>query len=120
MDSLKQTIGEQEMQKGNVYRNDVLAGEITKDENGVYSFRYNSKYLNMDHMMSISVNFPLQSEAFRSDRLFSFFFNMLAEGDMKEIQCRDLKIDPDDNFSRLLKTAHSDTIGSITVKEIEK
>jgi serine/threonine-protein kinase HipA len=42
---------------------------------------------------------------------------MLAEGNIKEIQCRDLKIDPDDNFSRLLKTAHSNTIGSVTVKE---
>ncbi len=107
------------MQKGNVYRNDVLAGEIAKDENGVYSFRYNSEYLNMDDAMSISVNFPLQSEVFTSDRLFSFFFNMLTEGDMKEIQCRDLKIDPDDNFGRLLKTAHSDTIGSITVREVD-
>jgi hypothetical protein len=38
----------------------------------------------------------------------------------EEIQCRDLKIDPDDNFSRLLKTAHLDTISSITVKEVEK
>ncbi len=106
------------MQKGNIYRNDVLAGEIVKDENGVYSFKYNSEYLNIDDAMSISVNFPLQSEAFVSDRLFSFFFNMLAEGNIKEMQCRDLKIDPDDNFSRLLKTAHSNTIGSITVKEV--
>jgi len=106
------------MQKGNVYRNDVLAGEITRDENGVYSFNYNSEYLNMDDAMSISVNFPLQSDAFIADRLFSFFFNMLAEGNIKEIQCRDLKIDPDDNFTRLLKTAHSNTIGSVTVKEV--
>ena len=106
------------MQKGNVYRNDVLAGEITRDENGVYSFTYNSEYLNRDDAMSISVNFLLQSEGFVSDRLFSFFFNMLAEGNIKEIQCRDLKIDPDDNFTRLLKTAHSNTIGSVTVKEV--
>jgi len=71
----------------------------------------------MDDAMSISVNLPLKNEAFVSDRLFSFFFNMLAEGNIKEIQCRDLKIDPEDNFTRLLKTAHSNTIGSVTVKE---
>jgi serine/threonine-protein kinase HipA len=106
------------MQKGNVYRNDVLVGEITRDENGVYGFTYNLEYLSRDDAMSISVNLPLQSEVFISDRLFSFFFNMLAEGNIKEIQCRDLKIDPEDNFSRLLKTAHSNTIGSITVKEV--
>ena len=106
------------MQKGNVYRNDVLVGEISRDENGDYRFTYISEYLATDGAVSISVNLPLQSEAFVSDRLFSFFFNMLAEGNIKEMQCRDLKIDPDDNFSRLLKTAHSNTIGSITVKEV--
>ena len=106
------------MQKGNVYRNDVLAGEISRDENGEYHFTYSEEYLAKDDAMSISVNLPLQSDVFVSDRLFSFFFNMLAEGNIKEIQCRDLKIDPEDNFSRLLKTAHSNTIGSITVKEV--
>ena len=106
------------MQKGIVYRNGVLAGEITKEMDGTYRFQYDSEYLKREGALSISVNFPLQSEAFVSDRLFSFFFNMLAEGSIKEIQCRDLKIDPDDHFSRLLKTAHSNTIGSVTVKEI--
>ena len=105
------------MQKGNVYRNDVLIGEISRNENGDYRFVYHPEYLMMDDAMSISVNLPLQDEAFISDRLFSFFFNMLAEGNIKEIQCRDLKIDPEDNFTRLLKTAHSNTIGSVTVKE---
>ncbi len=106
------------MKKGNVYRNDVLVGEILRDEKGDYHFTYSFEYLARDDAMSISVNLPLQHEPFVSDRLFSFFFNMLAEGNIKEIQCRDLKIDPDDNFSRLLKTAHSNTIGSITVKEV--
>lgn len=107
------------MQEGNVYRNDILVGKVARNENGVYSFKYEPSYLNMDNTMSISVNFPLQHEPFLSNRLFSFFFNMLAEGNIKDIQCRDLKIDPDDNFTRLLKTAHSDTIGSITVKEVK-
>ena len=106
------------MQKGNVYRNNVLVGEISRDENGNFRFIYHPEYLIVDDAMSISVNLPLKNEAFVSDRLFSFFFNMLAEGNIKEIQCRDLKIDPEDNFTRLLKTAHSNTIGSITVKEV--
>jgi len=106
------------MQKGLVYRNDVIVGEISKDENGTYRFIYDAEYLKREDAMSISVNFPLQSEAFVSDRLFSFFFNMLAEGNIKEIQCRDLKIDPDDHFTGLLKTAHANTIGSVTVREV--
>jgi len=49
---------------------------------------------------------------------FSFFFNLLAEGTMKEMQCRELKIDPEDHFTRLIKTTEFNTIGSITLKEI--
>ena len=107
------------MQRGLVYRNEVLVGEISKDDQGTYRFVYDKAYLAREDAMSISVNFPLQSEAFIADRLFSFFFNMLAEGNIKEIQCRDLKIDPDDHFTRLLKTTHANTIGSITVREAQ-
>lgn len=43
---------------------------------------------------------------------------MLSEGANKTIQCQTLKIDEDDVFGLLLATAHSDTIGAITVKKI--
>ena len=43
---------------------------------------------------------------------------MLSEGGMKEMQCRTLQIDEDDDFTRLLKTATKDTIGSIIIEEI--
>jgi len=47
-----------------------------------------------------------------------FFYGMLAEGINKDIQCRLLKIDEEDDFTRLIKTAGEDTIGAITVKEL--
>jgi len=106
------------MQKAEVYRNGQLIGFIQKDEFNLYQFNYTDEYLNSENSMSISVNFPLQQEPFISSLLFSFFFNLLAEGAVKDIQCRELKIDPDDHFSRLLKTTESNTIGSITLKEI--
>lgn len=43
---------------------------------------------------------------------------MLAEGANKAYQCRMLKIDENDAFGLLLATAHTDTIGAITVKRI--
>ncbi|MBW6488067.1 HipA N-terminal domain-containing protein [Sulfurimonas sp.] len=49
--------------------------------------------------------------------LFPFFFNLLSEGNLKSMQCRELKIDEDDNFTRLLKTTQENTIGAITVEE---
>ena len=42
---------------------------------------------------------------------------MLPEGANKAIQCKILKIDEEDAFGLLLATAHTDTIGAITVKK---
>lgn len=106
------------MQEGIVYRNQIQVGRISK-ENNIYNFLYDSAYLKYVDAMPISVNFPLQDDEFESDTLFSFFANMLAEGNIKEIQCRDLKIDEDDHFTRLLKTTFENTIGSITVEEVK-
>jgi HipA-like protein len=49
-----------------------------------------------------------------------FFSGLLSEGINKDIQCRLLKIDESDDFTRLIKTAGEDTIGAITVKEISE
>ena len=56
---------------------------------------------------------------FYSDILFPFFYGLLAEGEEKVLQCRTLKIDENDHFTRLLKTADENTIGAITVRGIE-
>ena len=66
----------------------------------------------------MSLSFPKSQQEFVSDTLFPFFYNMLSEGANKNIQCQTLKIDEDDVFGLLLATAHSDTIGAITVKKI--
>jgi serine/threonine-protein kinase HipA len=107
------------MQESKVYRNNVEIGLLQKDDVSMYHFQYSRDYLQNDEALSISVHFPLQVEAFSSKTLFSFFFNLLAEGSIKEMQCRELKIDPDDNFTRLIKTTEFNTIGSITLKEVQ-
>jgi HipA-like protein len=61
---------------------------------------------------------PKTQQTWQSPVLFAFFAGLLAEGINKDIQCRLLRIDEEDDFTRLLKTAGGDTIGSITVKEI--
>ena len=105
------------MQRGEVYRNDRLVGIVSK-ENGEYHFMYDQDYLNDPLALSISVGLPLQEEGYTSPVLFPFFANMLAEGSAKTIQCKALRIDENDLFTRLLKTTMSNTIGSITIKEL--
>ena len=106
------------MRQAEVYTNGVLAGMLTETDNGQYVFRYDDSFLLDEHQTAISLSLPKSQREFVSDILFPFFFNMLSEGTNKAIQCQTLKIDEDDAFGLLLATAHSDTIGAITVKKI--
>ena len=106
------------MKQAKILRKNILAGILTKKEDGTFSFKYNEDYLEMPEAQNISVNFPLQKEPFESAHLFAFFFNMLSEVNIKTTQCINMKIDENDSFTRLLKTAKDDTIGSVSVEEI--
>ena len=101
-----------------IYRNGKFTGILERNKKGVFTYTYDEDYLNDPDAMNISVNFPLQEEPFSSNTLFSFFYNMLSEGNVKKAQCRNMKIDESDSFTRLLKTAKNDVIGSVTVEEI--
>ncbi len=101
---------------GKVYCGGVLAGHIEELPDG-YRFTYDAAYLTSPKTHSISLTLPKRAEPFTSEVLFPFFFGLLAEGILKDTQCRKLKLDENDHFGRLLKTAGSDTIGNVTVME---
>ena len=106
------------MAKAGIYNNQTLAGHLEKRGPGDYVFTYTDEYLADAANPSISVTLPRTVKEHQSPVLFSFFAGLLAEGINKDIQCRLLKINPADEFTRLLKTASKDTIGAITVTEI--
>ncbi|MEI6564052.1 MAG: HipA N-terminal domain-containing protein [bacterium] len=102
--------------KGQVYCGGQLAGRIEEIPEG-FRFTYDARYLATPGTRPISMTLSKRAEPYLSKPLFSFFFGLLAEGILKTTQCRKLKLDENDHFGRLLKTAHSDTIGAITVVE---
>lgn len=107
------------MAKAGVYNNRKLAGFLEKKTSPTaYVFTYSDDYFANRDMPAISLNFPKTQKQYEANELFPFFYGMLAEGINKDIQCRLLKIDEDDDFTRLIKTAGEDTIGAITVKEL--
>ena len=106
------------MRRANVYCRRVLAGVLSKEKSSGYRFQYAPEYLNNSKCPPISLSFPKQEAGFESPLLFPFFFGLLAEGDDKALQCRILKIDENDHFTRLLKTCEAETIGGVTVKEV--
>jgi serine/threonine-protein kinase HipA len=104
--------------KGAIYNNGILAGYLERDAAGEYIFTYDTLYFAAPENPPISLSLPKKSQQHRSAHLFPFFYGLLSEGVNKDIQCRLLKIDEQDDFSRLLETAGENTIGAITVKKV--
>jgi HipA-like protein len=102
--------------KGQVFYNNILAGTL-EYRNNEYFFTYDPVYANDRTKPPLSLSFPKSKIEYRSPVLFPFFYGLLAEGADKALQCAVLKIDENDHFSRLLKTAGENTIGAITVQE---
>lgn len=104
------------MSRGIVKYNGKIAGTIEKKDDGYY-FTYDERYFADPRAPAISLTIPKTDQQYYSSKLFPFFFGLLAEGIHKDLQCRLLSIDENDHYTRLLKTAHSETIGAITVEE---
>jgi HipA-like protein len=100
-----------------VFRNNELAGRLSEAD-GQYLFRYEDVYFFNSGKKPVSLTMPKMQQEFRSRSLFPVFFNMLAEGANKKLQCRRHQIDENDYFSLLLKTAGKDSTGCITIREI--
>ena len=107
------------MQRAKVFRNNIFAGLLSKFSESEYSFVYDKEYLKLPNIKPISLTLPLQEKEFKSNHLFPFFYNLLAEGKLKDIQSHELRIDKNDDFSRLILTTKENTIGSITIEKDE-
>ena len=102
------------MKRGVVYCCDRRAGELVED-GGKYIFRYAPEYLAQPSWPAVSATLPKRVGEYRAEHLFPFFHGLLAEGAQKERQCRELRIDEDDAFSRLLATSAYGAIGGVHV-----
>lgn len=103
------------MKQGSVFYRNIPAGVLIKDDEG-FLFRYDELYFANPSLPAISATLPKSQREYRSPHLFPFFFGLLAEGVQKERQCRELHIDEDDHFTRLLETSAYGAIGAVYVK----
>lgn len=107
------------MRQCEVYVHGIRAGILTENDNREYVFTYDKSYLLEGKNPPVSLTLPLREEPYHSPYLFPFFFNMLSEGENRQIQSQLLHIDAEDDFGILLATAQYDTIGAVTVKPLE-
>ncbi|WP_290795875.1 HipA N-terminal domain-containing protein [Flavihumibacter sp. UBA7668] len=108
------------MRSVEIYWNKQLAGLLTEENSTSYTFRYTDEYFADSSKPPVSVTVPKSQQLHVADHLFPVFFNLLSEGANRQLQCRLLKIDEDDDFGLLSATAQYDTIGAITVKPVSK
>lgn len=101
-----------------VYRNGIFAGTLMEENRHQFVFRYDDNYFSDLNKPAISLTLPKTKKEYRSEFLFSFFFNMLSEGVNRKLQSTQLHIDEEDSFGLLMETAQIDTIGAVTVKPI--
>lgn len=102
-----------------LYKNEA-AGLLTQLDNGSFSFKYDDTWLANNSKPAISLTIPKRKKAYTAPFLFPFFFNMLPEGNNKQSICQSLRIDEDDHFGLLLNTAMVDTIGAVTIVQIQE
>lgn len=108
------------MRKAQVFWNNTVAGVLTEVTPREYVFRYEDAYFADPTHPAISLTLPKKQQEYRSNYLFPFFFNMLAEGVNRNLQSRQLKIDENDYFGLLVATAQFDTIGAVTLQPLQE
>ena len=91
------------------------AGVLSKFRDGTYEFRYAPNYRLDKTTDSVAFSIPKANPVHRSRVLFPFFYGLLAEGAQKQLQCRGLKIDEADHFTRLAETCRQGVIGAVSV-----
>jgi HipA-like protein len=106
------------MRAMHIFRNGILAGQLTEENRNSFVFRYEDTYFKDDTKPAISLTMPKTQQVYISNFLFPFFFNMLSEGVNRKLQSIQLKIDDEDHFGLLMEIAQYDTIGAITVKPV--
>lgn len=92
------------------------AGILAKFRDGSYEFRYTAVYRRDARTRSVAFTLPKSRAVHRSRVLFPFFYGLLAEGEQKRLQCRGLKIDENDHFTRLVETCRQGVIGAVHVE----
>ena len=97
-----------------VYVKGVPAGVLARFRRGGYEFRYTRQYRESSRP-SVAFSLPKRRAVHRSNVLFPFFYGLLAEGVQKRLQCRTMRIDEKDHFTRLSETCREGVIGAVYV-----
>ena len=96
------------MRTADIYVFGKLAGALTENDDGKFSFLYDEQYLNDSSAVAVSCTMPLRSEAYVSDALFPFFDGLIPEGWLLDIAEKNWKLDGRDRMGTTFEFPYSD------------
>ena len=106
------------MRRAEIRIHDRIAGFLSQDENG-YHFIYDTDYLRLPDVESVSLTLPLNESAYTSKVLFPFFDGLIPEGWLLDIAERNWKLNVRDRMGLLLSCC-KDCIGAVSVHPAEE
>lgn len=102
------------MRQGIIKYNNELAGILTEEDSGEYLFIYDEKYIQNHPHQFITFEMPVNSQYYRSKKLFPFFDGLIPEGWQLKIATKSLKINKNDRMGLLLACCKN-SIGAVSV-----
>jgi serine/threonine-protein kinase HipA len=107
------------MRSAEIFCKDILAGVLTEDDHGQYTFQYNEDYILKYPDQFISFSFPVRKLPYVSNRLFPVFDGLIPEGWLLNIAVNTWKLSPNDRMG-LLMACCRDCVGALSVKPIDE
>ncbi len=107
------------MRKAAVLFKGEEAGIITQHDDGSFTFLYHPSWVYNAGKPGVSLTLPKTERPYHAGYLFPFFYNMLPEGDNKQVVCKLNRIDQNDAFGLLMAVAKTDTIGAVRVLKMD-
>ena len=98
----------------NVFFGQTRVGSLSINERRLFSFRYSKIWLASPDAFQISISLPMQEDIFSSDKVKSFFANLLPESAVRELIAKQLGISDKNDFM-LLKRIGGECAGAITI-----
>jgi serine/threonine-protein kinase HipA len=106
------------MRQAIVRYNNITAGILTEEDNGEYTFHYDSNYITEFPHLFICFALPVTSRTYRSKRLFPFFDGLIPEGWLLNIAAESWKINKADRMG-LLMACCQNAIGAVSIHPVQ-
>jgi len=105
------------MRKASIYYKDELAGILTETNDGIYTFQYDTNYIEKHPLWFLTFTMPVTNKIYTDTRLFPFFEGLIPEGWLLDIASKSWKINQNDRMGLLLACCRN-CIGAVSVIQI--